>query len=462
MNSNLSPAYAVIVLDCLPISAYPMDAPVISGLKTYYHFGEFIEASCTAPPSYPAPDMMWHLNGKEVTLDIYWEREVGNELGSSTPTIGRQTFLNWRTFLRTKNERNFRFFADDSVIKYRKMHLSFPSNMGNKPWKYRVFSPHRQSGSPSVAEIDKIEAPTPQGIAVQVAPSGTEINDNAHDISIFIRRRPKPPPLGSFQQEIPPPLRRPSSVVRRPWEIRPFRKFSSYLNRVLHLGAINGGMHSPSTPLVVILPPEISYRTMSILLQYMYSGEATVSNDQLNGVLRAGELLRVKGLCHAAGSPNKDKEKRYFSSSMSNQSETHSRAGSASSGRLSANYFQTHNQPSTSKTPEPRNPSVPAPAATSKVIKTAPSSDKSESPMAQTLKNKDKKHLRIKERETRENSEERSNNGDGSGEIIIEENMKIELLVKEEPIDWDDDNDQACIDDMDGHDGTSKSVRTLS
>lgn len=237
---------------------------------------------------------------------------------------------------------------------------------------------------------------------------------------------------------------------------------SSYLNRVLHLGAINGGMHSPSTPLVVILPPEISYRTMSILLQYMYSGEATVSNDQLNGVLRAGELLRVKGLCHAAGSPNKDKEKRYFSSSMSNQSETHSRAGSASSGRLSANYFQTHNQPSTSKTPEPRNPSVPAPAATSKVIKTAPSSHKSESPMAQTLKNKDKKHLRIKERETRENSEERSNNGDGSGEIIIEENMKIELLVKEEPIDWDDDNDQACIDDMDGHDGTSKSVRTLS
>lgn len=69
---------------------------------------------------------------------------------------------------------------------------------------------------------------------------------------------------------------------------------SSYLNRVLQLGNVSG-THYPGAPLVVVLPPEISYRTMAILLQYMYSGEATVSNDQLNGVLRAGELLRIKG-----------------------------------------------------------------------------------------------------------------------------------------------------------------------
>ncbi|KAF6205215.1 hypothetical protein GE061_019382 [Apolygus lucorum] len=45
---------------------YPMDAPIISGLKTHYHAGEYIEAQCTAPPSYPAPEISWTINGKGV------------------------------------------------------------------------------------------------------------------------------------------------------------------------------------------------------------------------------------------------------------------------------------------------------------------------------------------------------------------------------------------------------------
>ena len=65
---------------------------------------------------------------------------------------------------------------------------------------------------------------------------------------------------------------------------------SSYLNRVLQINCA-----APNTNVVVFMPPEIGYRTLAILLQYMYSGEATVSNDQLNGVLKAGEILRIKG-----------------------------------------------------------------------------------------------------------------------------------------------------------------------
>lgn len=47
----------------------------------------------------------------------------------------------------------------------------------------------------------------------------------------------------------------------------------------------------------IVLPPELSRRSIQILIQYMYSGEATVSNDILNEVLHGGELLKIRGLC---------------------------------------------------------------------------------------------------------------------------------------------------------------------
>lgn len=46
----------------------------------------------------------------------------------------------------------------------------------------------------------------------------------------------------------------------------------------------------------IVLPPELSKRSIQILIQYMYSGEATVSNDILNEVLHGGELLKIRGL----------------------------------------------------------------------------------------------------------------------------------------------------------------------
>lgn len=66
---------------------------------------------------------------------------------------------------------------------------------------------------------------------------------------------------------------------------------SAYLNQVFQSCLSNN--------LVVVLPADISYRTLCILLQYMYSGEATVTNSQLDRVLKAGEVLRVRGLCRS-------------------------------------------------------------------------------------------------------------------------------------------------------------------
>nr|NP_001261582.1 uncharacterized protein Dmel_CG6765, isoform B [Drosophila melanogaster]NP_648233.1 uncharacterized protein Dmel_CG6765, isoform A [Drosophila melanogaster]AAF50407.1 uncharacterized protein Dmel_CG6765, isoform A [Drosophila melanogaster]AGB94277.1 uncharacterized protein Dmel_CG6765, isoform B [Drosophila melanogaster] len=59
---------------------------------------------------------------------------------------------------------------------------------------------------------------------------------------------------------------------------------------------------NPNGVLYVVLPPDLSHRAIQILVQYMYSGEATVSNDILNEVLRGGEILKIRGLCRTSSS----------------------------------------------------------------------------------------------------------------------------------------------------------------
>ncbi|XP_022125777.2 zinc finger and BTB domain-containing protein 14 isoform X2 [Pieris rapae] len=49
--------------------------------------------------------------------------------------------------------------------------------------------------------------------------------------------------------------------------------------------------------LYVVLPSEISTKALKILVEYMYKGETTVSNGVLDMVLKAGEVLKIRGLC---------------------------------------------------------------------------------------------------------------------------------------------------------------------
>ncbi|XP_039748883.1 zinc finger protein 275 isoform X2 [Pararge aegeria] len=46
----------------------------------------------------------------------------------------------------------------------------------------------------------------------------------------------------------------------------------------------------------VVLPSEISTKALKILVEYMYKGETTVSNEVLDIVLKAGEVLKIRGL----------------------------------------------------------------------------------------------------------------------------------------------------------------------
>lgn len=51
----------------------------------------------------------------------------------------------------------------------------------------------------------------------------------------------------------------------------------------------------------IVLPPDLSKKAVAVLLNYMYTGEATVSNDILNEVLKGGEILKIRGLCKVEG-----------------------------------------------------------------------------------------------------------------------------------------------------------------
>ncbi|KAJ8917847.1 hypothetical protein NQ315_010760, partial [Exocentrus adspersus] len=59
-------------------------------------------------------------------------------------------------------------------------------------------------------------------------------------------------------------------------------------------------------PLMIVMPPEIDYKTLKVLVRYMYSGEAKVSKEILNNVLRGGDILQVKGLFREKEDPDKD------------------------------------------------------------------------------------------------------------------------------------------------------------
>ncbi|XP_055845598.1 uncharacterized protein LOC129911731 isoform X2 [Episyrphus balteatus] len=75
--------------------------------------------------------------------------------------------------------------------------------------------------------------------------------------------------------------------------------FATIFDSTLPSSTSNGIFH-------IVLPPDLTQRTIQILVQYMYSGEATVPNEVLSEVLRGGELLKIRGLCRAPPSSNSE------------------------------------------------------------------------------------------------------------------------------------------------------------
>lgn len=68
---------------------------------------------------------------------------------------------------------------------------------------------------------------------------------------------------------------------------------SQYLKKMIMIGSSFKSL----SKVVVILPPEVKYSTLNILLQYIYKGEAIVNHEQLPNIMKAAELLQISGLC---------------------------------------------------------------------------------------------------------------------------------------------------------------------
>lgn len=116
---------------------------------------------------------------------------------------------------------------------------------------------------------------------------------------------------------------------------------SSYIKQLLQ--TVYPGTNS-HLPLVIVLPSEISYRILRILIEYMYSGEATVSYGQLDGILRAAHILGIRGLCREKGNHGSQntQERNRRSSDIEQQScrrneivseASNRKAGSGTNGR---------------------------------------------------------------------------------------------------------------------------------
>ncbi|XP_054264866.1 zinc finger and BTB domain-containing protein 24-like isoform X2 [Macrosteles quadrilineatus] len=174
---------------------------------------------------------------------------------------------------------------------------------------------------------------------------------------------------------------------------------------------------------IIVLPSEITHSTLGILLQYIYRGEAIVSHDQLPHIMRAAEILKIRGLCQSKGlqdgnSVHKNKNstdvrnitekttpnQRVLIPEVNYGSESNETDNTGSSKSVLRNNPKTYSK-------QPPNPTITTPPEKKKLKRN------SERPLLEINSN---------------------------DEITIEDNMieKIlvgeEIQVKEEPIDWEE------------------------
>lgn len=198
---------------------------------------------------------------------------------------------------------------------------------------------------------------------------------------------------------------------------------SSYFHQLF---IVSSKANSLNSTLIIVLPTDISYSTLSILLQYMYSGEATVSNEQLNSVLKAGETLKVKGLCQNTEEKNK----------LGGILTQHNRKG-LSNGDIEKKNRIDVNQIKESRSIHHDIENNPVP---NKKIKSEETNGNSDS---RTEKQKEKSNEVDKPKTDDSHLERKTDSA-----VSIEENMQIELMVKEEPLEWEDQDEEQDMDHL--------------
>lgn len=186
---------------------------------------------------------------------------------------------------------------------------------------------------------------------------------------------------------------------------------SPYFHNMFTVG---GSSSKTNTKLVIILPPEIGYSTLSIILQYIYKGEAIVNQDQLPGIMKAAEILQIRGLC---------KDKRDLRTD-----------GSGIFGQIfspnSESNSETVNQTNRLIIPEVRCNSRPASTNSCNTSPTSASTaSRQTSPIIYTPnKKKYKREVNCSLKESK-----KKDNKTHDDDVIFDK-----IQVKDEPIDWED------------------------
>jgi hypothetical protein len=226
---------------------------------------------------------------------------------------------------------------------------------------------------------------------------------------------------------------------------------SSYIKQLLQ--TVYPGTNS-HLPLVVILPSEISYRILRILIEYMYSGEATVSYGQLDAILRAAHILGIRGLCREKG--NQNMQERYRrSSDVDHQScrrnDIASEVSNKRIGEKSSKIGQTDNSGITKGSDQSEN-SVQCEGSNKGQVKSGESSSKKK---ADNILTESEVICHINGENSKSNVTDKSNssaerNGVSKVKTVLETTSEkqntenrididpMQLLVKQEPIEWED------------------------
>ncbi|XP_046747705.1 zinc finger protein 37 homolog [Diprion similis] len=216
---------------------------------------------------------------------------------------------------------------------------------------------------------------------------------------------------------------------------------SSYLSHIFqtcHFGA------NTNAPIIVVLPTEIGYRTLKILIQYMYSGEATVTNDQLEGVLKAGDILRVRGLWRSNNGSKKENIQSNSQKVERDKKEAAPLAGQIQKIKLvqpmPEKIIENVQQPVITQS------SVPTPKSSDGKL-TEKNDEKVKDPESTKVhegkKNEDESktngnpEANAKKRRS-VNSETESNRTRSEAGDNDQDELNLELLVKDEPIDWEE------------------------
>ncbi|XP_064097240.1 zinc finger and BTB domain-containing protein 17-like isoform X5 [Macrobrachium nipponense] len=180
----------------------------------------------------------------------------------------------------------------------------------------------------------------------------------------------------------------------------------------------------------VVIVANVSHKDLEALLNYMYLGEVNVLQTELGNLMKAAEVLKIKGLAEPTKSTTKDKDRHHKSFSESFDSSTKRKRVEDSSGPSSKRSQCTGKPDSTE-------------SARSRV-----SSD------LQTL-SKDSDHGAIlpipsssntdpKECLTRTVYDQKGSREDDSSEKAIRPEVKVEeIMVKDEPGSWFNENDES-------------------